>query len=40
MGLGTPDAISERMRMLNGTMETYHISSGRLQGASGGTIMQ
>lgn len=40
VGLGTPDAISERMRMLNGTMETYYISSDRLQGASGGTIMQ
>ena len=37
---GTPDAIFERMRMLNGTMETYHISSDRLQGASGGTIIQ
>ncbi|WP_115684732.1 hypothetical protein [Corynebacterium senegalense] len=40
VGLGTPDAISECMRMLNGTMEVYYISADRLQGASGGAIMQ
>ncbi|HIW95172.1 MAG TPA: hypothetical protein H9867_01595 [Candidatus Corynebacterium gallistercoris] len=38
VGAGLPDAISEQTVMLNGTMETYYISSDRLDNGPGTTI--